>query len=39
VKNISINIIGFSTESYPSGTTPSEVLESLKGVPKNTIIW
>jgi len=38
VKNISINIVGFSTESYPSGTTPSEVLQSLKGGPKNTII-
>ncbi len=38
MKNISINIVGFSTESYPSGTTPSEVLESLKGGPKNTII-
>ena len=38
MKNISINIVGFSTESYPSGTTPSEVLQSLKGGPKNTII-
>tara|TARA_B100000678_G_scaffold289937_1_gene301672 strand:- start:8419 stop:10359 length:1941 start_codon:yes stop_codon:yes gene_type:complete len=38
VKNISIDIIGFSTESYPSGTTPLEVLKSLKGGPKNTII-
>ena len=38
MKNISINIIGFSTESYPSGTTPLEVLKSLKGGPKNTII-
>jgi len=38
VKNISINIVGFSTESYPSGTTPLEILKSLKGGPKNTII-
>ena len=38
MKNISIDIIGFSTESYPSGTTPLEVLKSLKGGPKNTII-
>ncbi len=38
MKNISINIVGFSTESYPSGTTPLEILKSLKGGPKNTII-
>jgi len=38
VKNISINIIGFSTESYPSGTTPLEILKSLKSSPKDTII-
>ena len=38
MKNISINIVGFSKESYPSGTTPLEILKSLKGGPKNTII-
>ena len=34
MKNISINIIGASTESYPTGITPLEILESVKGGPK-----
>ncbi len=38
MKNISINIIGASTESYPTGITPLEILESVKGGPKNIVI-
>ena len=38
MKNISINIVGIGTESYPSGTTPLEILSSTKGIPKDTII-
>jgi len=38
VKNISINIVGIGTESYPSGTTPLEIISSTKGIPKDTII-
>ena len=36
--NISINIIGLGTETYPSGTTPLQILTSAKGVSKETII-
>lgn len=36
--NISINIIGLGTETYPSGTTPLQILSSAKGVSKETII-
>ena len=35
--NISINIVGVGTETYPSGTTPLEILSSAKGVSKETI--
>jgi len=38
VKNISINIVGIGKESYPSGTTPLEILSSTKGIAKDTII-
>ena len=38
MKNISINIVGIGTESYPSGTTPLEIISSTKGIPKDTII-
>jgi threonyl-tRNA synthetase len=38
VTNISINIIGLGTETYPSGTTPLQILTSAKGVSKETII-
>jgi len=38
VKNISINVVGIGTESYPSGTTPLEILSSTKGIAKDTII-
>ena len=38
MKNISINIIGASTESYTTGITPLEILESVKGGPKNIVI-
>ena len=36
--NISINIVGVGTETYPSGTTPLQILSSAKGVSKETII-
>ncbi len=36
--NISINIVGLGTETYPSGTTPLQILSSAKGVSKETII-
>ncbi len=38
MKNISINVVGIGTESYPSGTTPLEILSSTKGIAKDTII-
>ena len=38
MKNISINIVGIGKESYPSGTTPLEILSSTKGIAKDTII-
>jgi len=38
VTNISINIVGLGTETYPSGTTPLQILSSAKGVSKETII-
>ena len=38
MKNISINVLGIGTESYPSGTTPLEILSSVKGIAKDTII-
>jgi len=38
VKNISINIIGASTGSYPAGITPLEISESVKEIPKNVVI-
>ena len=36
--NISINIVGIGTETYPSGTTPLEILSSTKGISKDTLI-
>ena len=36
--NISINIVGLGTESYPRGTTPLQILSSTKGISKETII-
>ncbi len=36
--NISINIVGLGTESYPKGTTPLQILSSTKGISKETII-
>ncbi len=38
MKNISINIIGASTGSYPAGITPLEISESVKEIPKNVVI-
>ena len=38
MKNISINVVGIGAESYPSGTTPLEILSSTKGIAKDTII-
>jgi len=38
VTNISINIVGIGTETYPSGTTPLEILSSTKGISKDTLI-
>tara|TARA_X000000368_G_scaffold304607_1_gene242956 strand:- start:238 stop:2178 length:1941 start_codon:yes stop_codon:yes gene_type:complete len=38
VTNISINIVGLGTESYPKGTTPLQILSSTKGISKETII-
>jgi len=38
VTNISINIVGLGTETYPRGTTPLQILSSAKGVSKETII-
>jgi len=38
VKNISINVVGVGTESYPSETTPLEILSSTQGIAKDTII-
>ena len=36
--NISINVVGVGTETYPSGTTPLQILSSTKGASKETII-
>ena len=36
--NISINIVGIGTETYPSGITPLEILSSAKGISKDTLI-
>ena len=36
--NISINIVGIGTETYPSGITPLEIFSSAKGVSKDTLI-
>jgi threonyl-tRNA synthetase len=38
VTNISINVVGVGTETYPSGTTPLQILSSTKGASKETII-
>ena len=38
MKNISINVVGFGTEQYPTGTTPLELLSSIKGVSNDTLI-
>ena len=36
--NISINVVGIGTETYPSGTTPLQILSSTKGISKDTLI-
>ncbi len=36
--NISINVIGIGTETYPSGTTPLQILSSTKGISKDALI-
>ena len=38
MKNISINVIGVGKEQYPTGTTPLELISSIKGISKETII-
>ena len=38
MKNISINVVSFGTEQYPAGTTPLELLSSIKGVSNDTLI-
>ncbi|MDA7641691.1 threonine--tRNA ligase [Candidatus Marinimicrobia bacterium] len=38
MSNIDVNIVGFSLETFPVGITPLEILTSLKGVSKETII-
>ena len=38
MKNISINVVGFGTEQYPTGTTPLDLLSSIKGVSNDTLI-
>ena len=38
MKNISINVVGFGTEQYPNGTTPLDLLSSIKGVSNDTLI-
>ena len=36
--NISINVVGIGTETYPSGTTPLQILSSTKGISKDALI-
>jgi len=38
VTNISINVVGIGTETYPSGTTPLQILSSTKGISKDALI-
>ena len=38
MKNISINVVGFETKQYPTGTTALELLSSIKGVSNDTLI-
>jgi threonyl-tRNA synthetase len=38
VSNISVNILGIGEHSFPSGISPLEIQQSMKGIPSNTII-
>jgi len=38
VSNISVNILGIGEHSFPSGISPLEIQQSMKGIPSNAII-
>lgn len=38
MSNISVNILGIGEHSFPSGISPLEIQQSMKGIPSNTII-
>jgi threonyl-tRNA synthetase len=38
VSNISVNILGIGEYSFPSGISPLEIQQSMKGIPSNAII-
>lgn len=38
MSNISVNILGIGEHSFPSGISPLEIQQSMKGIPSNAII-
>ena len=38
MSNISIKIKGFDSQEFPKGITPLQIMNDIKGVPKDTII-